>query len=140
MTDDLVQFLRARLDEDETTARESGGRWMVLPVTGWVHTAPWPSDEWKPPGVDHHVATVPLDGDRAHIVRHDPARVLAEVDAKRRMIDNFEMAIHAAETPPRPHVDMLVVFETSAASWRTALRLLALSYSDHPGYREEWRL
>lgn len=153
---DLVQFLRARLDEDETTARESGGRWMVLPVSGWVHTAPWPSDEWKPPGVDHHVATVPLDGDRAHIVRHDPARVLAEVDAKRRILGMHNipavvspkmaaLGLREGEAPEDDRrcagcgLDQMDDPITPDVSECPILRALALPYASHPDYRDEWR-
>ncbi|MET8827527.1 DUF6221 family protein [Streptomyces sp. NPDC004610] len=56
----------------------------------------------------------------AHIVRHDPARVLAETDAKRRVL---AWALTAPPSPSRDHV----------------LRLLALPYADRPGYREKWR-
>jgi hypothetical protein len=55
----------------------------------------------------------------AHIARHDPARVLAECEAKRRIV---EMHAYQEEhfTPDE-------------------LRALALPYADHPDYREEWR-
>ncbi|MEV7288111.1 DUF6221 family protein [Streptomyces sp. NPDC093252] len=56
----------------------------------------------------------------AHIVRHDPARVLAETDAKRRVL------AWALTAPPSPSTDHV-------------LRLLALPYADQPGYRAQWR-
>jgi hypothetical protein len=61
----------------------------------------------------------------AHIARHDPARVLAEVVAKRRILDLF--------TPP--------VSEWGSETLRLygLAQLLALPYADRPGYREEWR-
>jgi hypothetical protein len=52
-----------------------------------------------------------------HIARHDPARVLADVEAKRRIVE------WDAEQP----VD------------RGVLNILASVYADHPDYREEWR-
>lgn len=153
VTADLVQFLRARLDEDEQTAREAGGRWLVLPVSGWVHTAPAPSDEWQHPGTDHHVASVPLDSDRAHIVRHDPARVLAEVEAKRRILADHPIERETVERPiyqgrevggpywewgcANCHVDDdgLVYGFGYCLVWRA----LALPYAGHSDYRKEWR-
>ncbi|MFE3578728.1 DUF6221 family protein [Streptomyces vinaceus] len=141
--DDLVQFLRARLDEDEQTARAAGGRWMVLPVSGWVHTAPAPSDEWQHPGTDHHVASVPLDSDRAHIVRHDPARILAEVAWRRLTVDNYATLLQTFG-----HVDWAagkndpVLSGTLAAreTLHSMLRGMATaSYADHPDYRTEWQ-
>ncbi|MGW4493798.1 DUF6221 family protein [Streptomyces sp. NPDC004376] len=124
LMDDLVQWLTTQLDEDERIARESGGAaWEELPVTGWVHTSPLPATEWQPPGYDHHVASVPLPADRVHIVAHDPARVLRETDAKRRIVERYAWL--------REHGD------TGDIAW--VLPLLALPYADREGYREEWR-
>ncbi|MFZ3494609.1 DUF6221 family protein [Streptomyces sp. 5.8] len=64
--DDPVQFLRARLDEDEQTARAASA--------GWYGYDP-----------EQAIAFVPVE-DTQHIARHDPARVLAEVAAKRRRL------------------------------------------------------
>ena len=65
----LVEFLKARLDEDERIAKagsEPGG-----PV--------WPNS-------DSETRTPQME----HARRHDPARVLAEVEAKRRILDEHE--------------------------------------------------
>jgi hypothetical protein len=82
--DDLVQFLRERLDEDEQTARAAGGKWIELPKN-WV-TAPPDDDETS----RRRVALVLHDGERAHILRHNPARVLAEIEAKRALLRGAE--------------------------------------------------
>lgn len=64
--DDLVQWLGEQLDEDERVACGcSGTAW-------WEHPKNWVS---APPL--NRVGLVLHDGDRAHIVHHDPARVLA---------------------------------------------------------------
>jgi hypothetical protein len=55
------------------------------------------------------------DSDAAHIARHDPARVLADVKAKRAIIGD----------------------EWSDPGW-DVLCALASAYADHPDYREEW--
>jgi hypothetical protein len=55
--DDLIAFLQARLDEDERSAHA-----------------------WLPFGNPDAAA-------RDHIARHDPGRVLAEVAAKRAILD-----------------------------------------------------
>lgn len=80
---DLVAFVTARLGEDEEQARlaaREGGEWtQVDPVRkpGRIGSlggvVVW--DEGEP---DEHQA--------AHIARHDPARVLREVAARRRLI------------------------------------------------------
>jgi len=98
--DDLVTFLRDRLDEDEQLAR----------------TAASSGAEW--PDAAGEVRTAEL----AHARRHDPARVLRDVDAARRIIDWA--------------IDFM---EGDYAPWNeTCLELLALSYADHPDYRAEW--
>ena len=120
---DLVGFLRAQLDEDERVAREAGSRSLTWPVGG----------TWYLEGVEHNVV-----GDEEafchphnveHIARQDPARVLADVDAKRRILDEHE----PGSDPCDAHDASLRTIECDT------IRLLALPYADHPDYREEWR-
>ena len=58
-----------------------------------------------------------------HIARHDPARVLAECEAKRLIVEHF------SETG----IDFLGEIA------RVPLRALAAVYADHPDYDEAWR-
>src|SRR6266550_3786728 len=78
--DDLVAFVTARLDEDEAAARESyyeGQRWL----TEEEGVYRWPDDEL--------VHTADRKADARHIARHDPARALREVEAKRAILDAY---------------------------------------------------
>ncbi|MFB4285689.1 DUF6221 family protein [Nonomuraea sp. MTCD27] len=118
--DDLIAFLRARLNEDEQEA---------------LAASPGP---WKANAEQHEVLAVDdievatgfaLNGEQLratvrHIVRHDPARVLREVEAKRRMLQAHigYYGLGMDEYWPIP-----------------TLTLLALPYANHPDYREEWR-
>lgn len=68
------------------------------------------------------VAYIPHAADRDHIARWDPARVLAEVDAKRRQLDAFD------EYGTHDTWDLI----------DTTLRLLAIPYAGHPDYQKEW--
>ncbi|GGV68938.1 hypothetical protein GCM10010294_25190 [Streptomyces griseoloalbus] len=152
---DLVEWLRAQLDEDERIARAAGGAsWEELPVSGWVHTTPLPASEWQPPGYDHHVASAPLVEDRAHIVTHDPARVLREIDAKRQLLNDhpivprtIEPTVINGEEIGGPHFpfgcqNCHAVHDTSEVygfGYCFTVKVLALPYADRPGYREEWR-
>jgi hypothetical protein len=105
--EDLAEWLRAQFDEDERIARGcSGMEW-------WEHPKNWVS---APPL--NRIAVVVHDGDRGHIARHDPARVLREIDAKRQILDTLH-----EEGGDRMFADIF--------------RLLALPYLDRPGYREE---
>ena len=61
--------------------------------------------------------------------------VLADVAAKRRIIDVYRAEVIDVGMPGRPEwVHGRVPVEA-----HTAMRLLALPYADRPGYREEWR-
>ncbi|WP_328657903.1 DUF6221 family protein [Streptomyces sp. NBC_00334] len=131
--DELVQWLRVQIAQDERIARAAGGAaWEELPVSGWVHTSALPDTEWLPPGYDHHVASAPLPVDRAHIVEHDPARVLREIDAKRQIV-----ALHSDPRGGDPSCSSLD-YPENAEDCET-LRALALPYADRPGYRDDWR-
>jgi hypothetical protein len=155
--DDLVQWLRAQLDEDERIARAASGGTVVGESGSWKPTPG--GDEWeasrtdcdedellvalrpglpRPPQVmsglwgavvsfrpefeDPGVSS-PLPQFQ-HAARHDPARVLREVDAKRRILDAYEN--YDREAPELDVPDSVV-------------RLLALPYADRPGYRDDWR-
>lgn len=145
---DLIEFLRARLDEDEQAARAATpGPWFYdsesKPQYGthFVKAGPLKHDHpatgatWQATAVS---AATDAAEDAHHIARHDPARVLADVDAKRRIIG--QMADEAAEGEywleywregSRPGNNVEVAIWT--------LLTLALPYVDHPDYREEWR-
>lgn len=136
----LVEFLRARLDEDEQTARaavaapwtaDSGSVFGGEPPNqgdfGEVHILPAASNEYDP---DEATA--------AHIARHDPRRVLAEVDAKRQIIREHQ------KLPLRLTCKTCVSWIDNEIPERRiypchTLRLLALPYASHKDYREEWR-
>ncbi|MEV4767781.1 DUF6221 family protein [Micromonospora humida] len=109
--DDLVTWLRAQLDDDERVARKAGqrGKW------------------WFASGdrsVDLHALT-------AHAKRWDPARVLAEVDAKRSIL-----SLHRCDDAGGPDPICNVCLYTPTCE---TVKTLALPYADRPGYREEWR-
>lgn len=117
--EDLVQFLRARLDEDEQTLREA-------------NTSPE-----MVTGIPNSYAQAPV---ALHIARFaDPARVLREVDAKRQLVYEFEQTGSEPDTPEHrasPHWQGDFGYLQGLAR---AVHLLALPYVDHPDYREEWR-
>jgi hypothetical protein len=61
----------------------------------------------------------------------DPARVLAEVEAKRRILDHIGMVVISPgrEALPAEYVAQMELF----------LRTLAQPYAGQDGWREEWR-
>ena len=76
---------------------------------------------------------MPSDADYVHAMCGDcggcsQMRWLAECDAKRRIVEQWE------RISTRLQVDL-----DQTQGWET-LRVLASVYSDHPDYRQEWRL
>jgi hypothetical protein len=109
--DDLVEWLRACLTEDEQVARACPG------------DGAWTAEDIGIYGADLSPEV------RAHMAVHDPARVLREIAAKRDLL-RFAEGI-------RDHHETFTA--GVAARLEETLRLFALAYADRPGYREEWR-
>lgn len=132
MTDDLVEWLRAQLDEDERIARAAdGGTWLYE---------------------RQYVAVTTLAA-AEHITIWGPDRVLREVEALRTIVDlhsprscysytdTGEERIQCEYCAGLCHsrsglgceepVDALYPCDT--------IRLVAAIFSDRPGYREAWR-
>jgi len=118
---DLTGFLTARLNEDEAAAND---------VYGF----------WRPDGArrivdDSYAAVLIKDVDertRAFILRHDPARVLREVEAKR--------AILARYVAPWPHnLGESLQLSQERMGLLYAVEHLAAVYSDHPDYDPAWK-
>jgi hypothetical protein len=124
MSRELLDFLRARLQDDEDYARtafadhnDAGPKWY---------------EQWSGALNIGEEEDLVLTNDSAisrHMERHDPAHVLADVEAKREVLRLAERAHDYHET----------FMNSFAAAMEDALRLFAQAYADHPDYREEWR-
>src|SRR5438105_3024938 len=84
--DDLLRWLGEQLDEEERIARMAGGAPWEASVPGMVHVSAAAKRESRAFRRQGYVAVVERVEHQHHIVAHDPARVLREVDAKRRLI------------------------------------------------------
>jgi hypothetical protein len=123
--DDLVQWLRVQLDEDERIARTAPrGPWAVTDAGSIVDADSGRVVSSVGGALDGRVSCWPEGPVVDHVLAHDPARVLREIDAKRQLIN------WVRKWPLRTH---------TPASVDGVLELLALPYADRPGYREEWR-
>lgn len=161
MTDDLndlVTWLRAQLDEDERRAqraKQTRSRYRLIEDP--------PSWEVAMQQALACTDTVDLAPAHAHMVHHDPARVLRDVEAKRRILDDILAtphflddsqyygceAIHHSHTDedgaifPEPNGRDLPTGRACTCGRDDAVnrrvRLLALPLVDLPGYRAEWR-
>jgi hypothetical protein len=119
---DLVEFLRARLDEDEHWAREA--------ATGWPPEYGLRASE----DPEHYawMATDVTPSKASFIRRHDPARVLHEVEAKRALLRRYEDCRKYGGVPGNEHLDP-DAFEDYV------LLPIAAVYSGHPDYQQEWK-
>ncbi|MGW3711363.1 DUF6221 family protein [Streptomyces albogriseolus] len=134
MSDALVRWLRAQLDEDERTARATA--WSASTQTDNPWDAQPPRHEGEGWTVWAKVGRFLMfrdleEADARHIAEHDPARVLREIRAKRQIIEQHER--YAAERRR-----MMGGWDPQSDD-SPILAALAAVYADRPGYREEWR-
>ncbi|WP_062214632.1 DUF6221 family protein [Streptomyces sp. NBRC 109706] len=145
----LVEFLRARLDEDEATARAVqdrsapfDGQWeadsnTALRTANGHVLAHLPDGRPFKPGVLNHLA------------RHDPARALQQTTALRAIanvhgrigshdwedwLNNEPDARKRGCLECGPHAG----YNGNPEGWCQTIRLLASVWSGHPDYQQEW--
>lgn len=126
----IIDFLNARLNEDEASAKAAG-------------SAPWVADLPRSVNVDPkataankhafqrqgHIASVENPGAQAHIARHHPARALREIEAKRKLVHECQEAHqYYTQHPMAPAGEI--------TGLHTAIKLAASVYADHPDYPE----
>lgn len=119
----LSEFIIACITEDERLAREELARraeWQrqYSEMVRSGNTIGLAFNDWDAPGAPG-----------------DPARVLAECETKRRIVDACVAAIDAGDIKP------LTSWNDDAAGaeiGEAVFRLLAVPYADRPGYRPEW--
>lgn len=158
--DELMEFMAARLDEEEAIAQATG---LEPPHYQWSACGP---PDWSRVEDERENVVVTADPVIAsalatrHIALHDPARVLREVEVKRAIL-----ALHRVYSEPErwgdSHPDWRMRGQATGGTtyWceecdhdrdyghiggpdegcRT-LRHLAAIWSDHPDYRAEWKL
>jgi hypothetical protein len=104
----LSEFVLARATDDEELARQYGDPGALRSGLAWA------SDVNRP------------------VLEVDPSRMVAECEAKRRVVAQFVDAVanYEADAGPQGQVTRLTF----------VLRALALPYADHPDYQPEWRI
>jgi hypothetical protein len=151
-TTDLVAFVRARLDEEEHLAREAG-------LTNGLHIATWtapcsaellnlpheaPCECCRITGDNINIYDEG-EHDRSqalHIATWDPTRVLADIEAKRVLVDAYVTAKASHQwwsDSEQPSESGLAVASASLSEWIVVLRTLASMWSTHPDYPTEPR-
>ena len=124
----ITEFIRARLDEEESAARGAYGN-------NWHDDVEDREKSWVC-AEDMHLA----EADHAtahHMALHDPARVLREIAAKRSVLD---MALTEQEAGDRYGAG----FNEASEGWHDVqehvLKQLASAHADHTDYQQEWAL
>jgi hypothetical protein len=158
---DLVAFVTARLDERERAARAATpGPWEAQ---WWCVQTAYDFDR---PGYAHHGERVLIArnsgtvGNRQaeernveHIALHEPASVLADIAAKRAILDEHQPVkvtywhIPMCSTCTDPAADSIDDPMGSDGPWTPnaehpcrTVRLMATPYVQHPDFRDEWRV
>ena len=122
----LDEFLLARLAEDKR---------MALDAAAAAGREQWTVGE-DPAAASGQRPTA------EHVARHDPARILAECSAKRRLVLACRDArpdLSFLGRRPRGMADFPLTPHGEHELAALTLALLALAYTDHHDYREEWR-
>jgi hypothetical protein len=138
----IAAFLAARLDEDEATAKAAPGNdWRadkdgccVLSESDAVAETSCQAPSWpdeRRPAVEH-------------IARHDPARTLREVAAKREILEWHYRSLPPMDAPEG--LEICIGEEGDGDTWEMAtpwpcpqIRALAAIWSDNPDYQPEWK-
>jgi uncharacterized protein DUF6221 len=144
-TTTLADFLLARIDEDETAAKGAA----KADSDHWRHSddSVYIADIGAPVAVGPYSAGLG-ELTATHIARHDPARVLVECEAKRRIVEEHS---DGGKSQGFNHRLDYVYFEHACdrcgahgeygVPWPCdTLKYLALPYADHELFREEWKL
>lgn len=132
MSDDVVTWLCGVLDEDEAAAKRA----LDAPPNGsfdpqWLWAVLYRRTIEHP----HHSSSVARGAPT-------PSAVLADIAAKRTILDRAQDASRLAGSKPgydtvaRLNVSLAKVL---APELERVARLLACAYRDRPGYQETWR-
>lgn len=131
MVTDMVAWLRAQLDEDERVARQvplkRGPSWVALGAT--VYNV---SDDPR------HVAEFYEPAYAVHVARHDPTRVLADVAAKRAILDHVDEWAETLYVTPEGWTPQATTAYRMAMTW--TVHHIVRPYADRPGFNPEWTL
>jgi hypothetical protein len=143
VTDELIAFLRARLDDEERLAKAAlwagDERWQVLPGQEQPFRRPWQVIDatYEEGLIQVRAHAADDEGVSRFIAHNDPVRRLAEVEAKRRILDRYE---HLRQ--PSPDADSTAMGRWGVLMNEYDLRILpalAQPYATHPEFRPEWK-
>lgn len=134
MTLSIVDFLNARLKDDQDAAESAG-------ADVWTFDD---DDYWRIKDAEGHFVVydegAPGDDQAVHIARHDPARVLREVAAKRRIMarhcryDGSEHSDYCAGCPSGDETG----YPDTELKECPELQDMAFVWNEHEDWNTEW--
>lgn len=144
----VTDFILARIAEDEEAARGAcEAPWVTMdwPAASQVLVDPKAirDEKWKY-GKLGHVAMAEHSEYATHIARHDPARVLAQCAAMRKIVELHQISTervweHSWDGPSVQVEERSCVICGWVPTACDTIRALASVWSDHPAFRDEWR-
>lgn len=143
MIDAIVEFVLARLADDEAAARaamegmgiQTGEPWSGVWSTGGSCQSGLIEDSAG--GVVVYDEGLPSAGQAAHIARHDPARVLREVEWKRDILRRY-VALRGYAARPYDKESSAKRRQLLLNALELALEAMAHGWRDHQDFRPEW--
>lgn len=125
MTDDIVSFLKARIEEYEQAACERNCR-------------KWPSEEHEAGECDEcdRLRRKNANEDAREEGPFEPLAVLAGVEARRRIMSEYEARDQDVDLMLGPDCER----QREWVGLRLAVQLLATEWSSHQDYQQVWRL
>lgn len=148
---DLVTWLRAQLDREEGDANliPGGGyqpaRWTAhrVPDGDWAEIRQHDLPVGAAVDEGEEISTAGLmtwgRNEDLHVARWNPARVVAEVAAKRAILDEHATVTEGREEYCRTCDADRGYAPTGFPMPCPTVRLLALPYASNPGFDEAWR-
>jgi hypothetical protein len=136
VSDDLIEFLRARIADEEAVAKAAQKR-----VARWTDATP----PWVSAALLAEQVKSPLD---ALAAMANPERVLADCQAKRSIVElcasPFDAVANQLESLGQEweHLtdDRLTLTRAEYVRNRRLLAILALPHADHEDFQPEWRV
>jgi hypothetical protein len=166
---EIIRFISDRYDElqrlaEATTQVPVAGQWCATrdkhaaadtPLRLIQGRDPYEGEDWNDYEAGEYNGTPIIafsaewqdeaEANLRHIAYHDPARVLADIAAKRQMLRHLEVLRHDAEGAVAAlpadaplTVAAFVVFAVGAVAVQE--KLLAAPFAGHPDFKPEWRI
>jgi hypothetical protein len=135
---ELAAFLLERIAEDEHHAKiATRGPWEAA-MDGQDYGVKSPARPGLVASCNRGKASEDVYNS-LHIARCDPPRVLAECEAKRRIVELAAEVLDPANWETKDNSGGLISVPIARQRMRDVLGLLAVPYGDHPDYRQEWK-